>query len=104
MDSYQLRRDRLRKLLRKAGVDSLLVTNFTNVTYLTGFTGDDSYLLDRAGPAGNPQRSALYHPVGRGVPRHRTGDSRDRQDHARHDRRGARPGGRRDRSASKPAR
>ena len=50
MDSYQLRRDRLRKLLRKAGVDSLLVTNFTNVTYLTGFTGDDSYLL--IAPAG----------------------------------------------------
>ena len=24
---------------------TLLVTNFTNVTYLTGFTGDDSYLL-----------------------------------------------------------
>ena len=45
MDRYHLRRDRLRKLLRKAEVDSLLVTNFTNVTYLTGFTGDDSYLL-----------------------------------------------------------
>ncbi len=45
MDSFALRRDRLRKLLRKAGVESLLVTNFTNVTYLTGFTGDDSYLL-----------------------------------------------------------
>jgi Xaa-Pro aminopeptidase len=45
MDRYQLRRDRLRKLLGKAKVDSLLVTNFTNVTYLTGFTGDDSYLL-----------------------------------------------------------
>ena len=52
MERYQLRRDRLRKLLRKAGVDRLLVTNFTNVTYLTGFTGDDSYLLvspDRRG-------------------------------------------------------
>ena len=24
--------------------DALLVTNFKNVTYLTGFTGDDSYL------------------------------------------------------------
>ena len=28
-----------------AGADAILVTNFTNVTYLTGFTGDDSYLL-----------------------------------------------------------
>jgi len=42
---FQARRDRLRKAFRKAGVDALLVTNFTNVTYLTGFTGDDSYLL-----------------------------------------------------------
>ena len=25
--------------------DALLVTNFKNVTYLTGFTGDDSFLL-----------------------------------------------------------
>ncbi len=32
-------------MLRQAGVDAGLVTNFTNVTYLTGFTGDDSYLL-----------------------------------------------------------
>jgi Xaa-Pro aminopeptidase len=35
----------LRKLIRAARADSLLVTNFLNVTYLTGFTGDDSYLL-----------------------------------------------------------
>jgi Xaa-Pro aminopeptidase len=39
------RRRRLRTLIKKAGIKSLLVTNFTNVTYLTGFTGDDSYLL-----------------------------------------------------------
>ncbi len=45
MDRYHTRREKLRKALRKAGIDSLLVTNFTNVTYLTGFTGDDSYLL-----------------------------------------------------------
>ena len=44
---FQARRDRLRKAFRKAGVDALLVTDFTNVTYLTGFTGDDSYLLVR---------------------------------------------------------
>jgi Xaa-Pro aminopeptidase len=44
---HQARRDRLRKAFRKAGVDALLVTDFTNVTYLTGFTGDDSYLLVR---------------------------------------------------------
>jgi Xaa-Pro aminopeptidase len=31
--------------MRTAGADALLITNFTNVTYLTGFTGDDSYML-----------------------------------------------------------
>jgi Xaa-Pro aminopeptidase len=43
--SFELRRKKLRSLLQEAKVDALLVTNFTNVTYLTGFTGDDSYLL-----------------------------------------------------------
>jgi Xaa-Pro aminopeptidase len=47
MSYFAPRRDKLRKLLKKNDVDSLLVTNFTNVTYLTGFTGDDSYLLVR---------------------------------------------------------
>ncbi len=45
MDRFDTRRKKLRKRLRKCGADALLVTNFTNVTYLTGFTGDDSYLL-----------------------------------------------------------
>src|SRR5581483_8846264 len=45
MDRFRSRRDKLRKLLAKSGADAMLVTNFTNVTYLTGFTGDDSYLL-----------------------------------------------------------
>ena len=39
------RRDRLRRLLRSAAADDLLVTHPANVTYLTGFTGDSSYLL-----------------------------------------------------------
>lgn len=47
MSRYQTRRDRLRQAVKKAGADALLVTNFTNVTYLTGFSGDDSYLLLR---------------------------------------------------------
>ncbi|MEN6557271.1 MAG: Xaa-Pro peptidase family protein, partial [Thermoguttaceae bacterium] len=42
---HHARRDRLRRNLKAAGIDSLLVTDFANVTYLTGFTGDDSYLL-----------------------------------------------------------
>jgi Xaa-Pro aminopeptidase len=45
MTRFAARRDKLRRSFKKAGVDALLVTNFTNVTYLTGFTGDDSYLL-----------------------------------------------------------
>ncbi|MCA9099818.1 MAG: aminopeptidase P family protein [Planctomycetales bacterium] len=45
MSRYEARCKRLRSALRRSGADALLVTSFTNVTYLTGFTGDDSYLL-----------------------------------------------------------
>ncbi|MBL9125006.1 MAG: aminopeptidase P family protein [Planctomycetaceae bacterium] len=48
MEAASARRDKLRKSMKALGVDALLVTNFTNVTYLTGFTGDDSYLLVHA--------------------------------------------------------
>lgn len=37
--------DRLRKSLQDQGVDALLVTDETNVRYLTGFTGDSTSLL-----------------------------------------------------------
>ena len=47
MTRHAERRDKLRRALKKTGADALLVTSFTNVTYLTGFTGDDSYLLVR---------------------------------------------------------
>ena len=43
--SFTVRRKKLRDLIHAAKADALLVTNFINVTYLTGFTGDDSYLL-----------------------------------------------------------
>src|SRR3954469_9121903 len=43
--SVSARLKKLRDLIRDAKADALLVTNFINVTYLTGFTGDDSYLL-----------------------------------------------------------
>jgi Xaa-Pro aminopeptidase len=42
---FRERRDRLRHSLRAHELDGILVTSFTNVTYLTGFTGDSSYLL-----------------------------------------------------------
>lgn len=46
-DQHPLRRDRLRRAVHKANAEAILVTDFTNVTYLTGFTGDDSFLLLR---------------------------------------------------------
>lgn len=42
---YTKRRKQLSKSIVSASAQGLLVTNFNNVTYLTGFTGDDSYLL-----------------------------------------------------------
>jgi len=45
MTNFPSRRKKLRAKLRQQGTGALLVTNFTNVSYLTGFTGDDSYFL-----------------------------------------------------------
>lgn len=44
-DRYLARRQRLLAEVRKKAVASLLVTSETNVRYLTGFTGDSTYLL-----------------------------------------------------------
>lgn len=51
MPPHEKRRAKLRQLIRREKLDALLVTSFTNVTYLTGFTGDDSYLLVTADDA-----------------------------------------------------
>lgn len=48
-DGYLRRREKLIRKLSKLQVEALLVTDVTNVTYLTGFSGDSSYLL--IGPA-----------------------------------------------------
>jgi Xaa-Pro aminopeptidase len=45
MDVYQDRRKRAVRLLARQGLEHLLVTTVSNVTYLTGFTGEDSFLL-----------------------------------------------------------
>jgi Xaa-Pro aminopeptidase len=45
MTRFATRRAKAMKLAKQAGAQGLLVTNFTNVTYLTGFMGDDSHLL-----------------------------------------------------------
>ncbi len=42
---FEKRRDRLRRAVKEAGAQALLVTNFVNVRYLTGFTGEDSYIV-----------------------------------------------------------
>lgn len=44
-DAYTARRSRLARKLKAAEVNALLVTNFVNVRYLTGFSGDSSWLL-----------------------------------------------------------
>ena len=52
-DRFVKRRTAVLRKLREDGVDGLLVTNFTNVTYLTGFSVDDSFLLI------SPQKTVL---------------------------------------------
>jgi Xaa-Pro aminopeptidase len=44
-DRHHTRRQRLLHHLRETGVDALLVSGETNVTWLTGFTGDSSWML-----------------------------------------------------------
>src|SRR5579871_2412814 len=44
MPDFAGRRRRLWANAEREGVDGLLVTNPINVTYLTGFSGDSSYL------------------------------------------------------------
>lgn len=45
MDGYALRRERLVQQAQPLGVDGFFITNPTNVSYLTGFSGEASYLL-----------------------------------------------------------
>lgn len=42
---YKKRRDRLRRSVKDSASRALLVSNFVNVRYLTGFSGEDSYLV-----------------------------------------------------------
>jgi Xaa-Pro aminopeptidase len=44
-DPFGRRQEQALRVLRDEGVDALLVTSPVNVTYLTGFTGDSSYLF-----------------------------------------------------------
>ena len=45
MDYFARRRENLSRLLETEGADAFLITNPINVTYLTGFSGDSSYLI-----------------------------------------------------------
>lgn len=49
--TYATRLKKLRQLLKKERLPAMLVTKSVNVTYLSGFTGDDSYLLVTADEA-----------------------------------------------------
>ena len=44
-DRYPSRREKLLRAVRKADVDAWLVSGETNVTWLTGFSGDSSWLV-----------------------------------------------------------
>jgi Xaa-Pro aminopeptidase len=48
MPFFNERRDRLRQAVAREGIDALLVSNPVNVTYLTGFSGESSYLIVNA--------------------------------------------------------
>lgn len=39
------RRSKLLRAIRKEGADAILVTNEKNVSWLTGFTGDSTWML-----------------------------------------------------------
>ncbi|MGE3804896.1 MAG: M24 family metallopeptidase [Gemmataceae bacterium] len=45
MNPFVQRRQRLGRALKAEHLDALLITKTVNVTYLTGFTGDSSYLI-----------------------------------------------------------
>ncbi len=49
--NYEMRRARLLKKLKETDVDSLLITGLANVRYLTGFSGDSSWLFLSSGTA-----------------------------------------------------
>ncbi|GAA4526722.1 M24 family metallopeptidase [Amycolatopsis samaneae] len=48
-ETHSRRRAALRELLAGAGVDAILVTDLTNIRYLTGFTGSNAALLVHTG-------------------------------------------------------
>jgi Xaa-Pro aminopeptidase len=45
MDHFAIRRESLSRLIEPEGVDAFLITNPINVSYLTGFSGDSSFLI-----------------------------------------------------------
>jgi Xaa-Pro aminopeptidase len=59
MTVFESRRDQLRQLLQQKSLAALLVTDDRNVTYLTGFTGDSSYLVIGPAPLAEGQRELL---------------------------------------------
>ena len=64
---FTRRRRSLIARMRKLSLPALLVTDESNVTWLTGFTGDSSYLLVGPETGSIDQRHALHGPDFRGV-------------------------------------
>ena len=58
MSSRAQRADRLTALVEAAELDLLIVSNLVNVRYLTGFSGTNGIVLDRAGPAASSARTS----------------------------------------------
>lgn len=52
-DRYAARREKLLHSLKKKGIPAFLISSETNVSYLTGFTGDSSFLLLERDKGGN---------------------------------------------------
>lgn len=58
--NYAARQKRLADQLRKAGVDSLLLTHLPNIRYLCGFSGSAGVLVFRAGGVRSSPRSVFF--------------------------------------------
>jgi len=52
MDRYRRRRERVQAAVRRLGLDGLVIANASNVRYVSGFTGDSSWLM--VGASGVP--------------------------------------------------
>ena len=67
----------LRAVLAKQKIDALIVTNFSNVTYLTGFLGEDSWASCNAAENISLNRQQIHRAGRKGM--HRLQDNRTKR-------------------------